>query len=59
MKCFNIDVRIYSTSSSSFVCFVLFCFIRAFCHVDIDAGMYSTCACLCEDCECDCVGVCA
>ena len=52
MKCFNIDVRIYSTCAFffvfvSFVCFVyLFVSSWLFCHVDIDVCIYNTCACL-------------
>ena len=41
MKCFNINVCIYSTCASSSV---LFCFIPPFCNVDIDVCIYSTCA---------------
>ena len=48
VKCFNIDAHIYSTrASSSFP----FCFILAFCHVDIDVYIYSTCALF--DCQVD------
>ena len=45
VKCFNIDVCIYSTcASSSFFHFsLLLFFILAFCHVDIDVRIYSTC----------------
>ena len=43
VKCFNIDVCIYSTcAASSSFCFV---FVSSwhFCHVDIDVCIYSTC----------------
>ena len=56
MKCFSIDVRIYSTCASSsplslsFNCFVILfycllsCFILAFCPVDIHVCIDSTSA---------------
>ena len=46
VKCFNIDVCIYSTCVSSSSSWFCCCCILAFCHVDTDVCVYSTCAVL-------------